>query len=76
VSEQRDGETALPFDPGTHSDATVTFIGRVESPWTERADCPKNMAAARQAGQPARLLVEEVYRPGLTGSNAPATPSF
>ena len=67
MSEQRDGETALPFDPGTHSDATVTFIGKVESPWTERSDCPKNMAAARQAGQPARLLVEEVYRPGLTG---------
>lgn len=67
MSEQREGEIALPFDPGTLADAAVTFIGKVESPWAERSACPKNMAAAREAGQPARLLIDEAYRPGLMG---------
>ena len=67
MSEQRDGEIALSFDPGTRADAALTFIGKVESPWTERSACPKNMAAARQTGRPARLLVDEAYRPGLMG---------
>lgn len=67
MNERRDGETALPFDPGMLSDATVTFIGKVESPWMERSACPKNMAAARQTGQPARVIVDQAYRPGLMG---------
>ncbi len=50
--EQRDGERALPFDPGNlPSDSSVTFIGRLNTPWTERAECPKNMAAARETAQ-------------------------
>ena len=48
MSEKRDGEVELPFDPAvTAADAALVFIGRVRSPWTSRDDCPKNMAAAR-----------------------------
>ncbi|NMG39564.1 tRNA (N6-threonylcarbamoyladenosine(37)-N6)-methyltransferase TrmO [Chelativorans sp. ZYF759] len=67
MSERREGEGALPIDPGKVPDATVAFIGRVGSAWKDRADCPKNMAAARQTGQPAMLQLDEAYRPGLDG---------
>lgn len=67
MTEQREGEIALPFDPGTGSDAAIVFIGRVHSAWRERADCPKNMVAARESGQRASLKVDEAYRPGLIG---------
>ncbi len=66
--EPRAGEVALPRDPATMAaDAGVIFIGRIRSPWTTRADCPKNMAAARAAGRPATLEIEPPYRPGLAG---------
>lgn len=65
--EQREGEIALPFDPGTNSDAAIVFIGQVRSPWHERAACPKNMTAARETGQGASLHINEPYRPGLDG---------
>ncbi len=62
----REGETALPFDPSeTADDARVVFIGKIHSSWTERADCPKNIIAARERGQPAVLELSEPYRPGL-----------
>lgn len=64
----RDGETALSFDPAeTADDAQVVFIGRVHSEWTERADCPRNMIAAREREKAATLEIFEPYRPGLSG---------
>jgi len=46
--DQRPGETALPFDPAeTADDARVVFIGKINSPWKTRQDCPKNIAQAR-----------------------------
>ena len=66
--QPRAGERALPFDPGALApDAGITFIGRIRSPWTERAECPKNMVAARATGQPASLLLDPRYRDGLLG---------
>ncbi|MGY6709530.1 MAG: tRNA (N6-threonylcarbamoyladenosine(37)-N6)-methyltransferase TrmO [Rhizobiaceae bacterium] len=67
VTEQREGEIALPFDPGTTGDAAIVFIGLVCSAWRERADCPKNMVAAREAQQTATLRIREPYRQGLEG---------
>jgi len=68
MSAKRDGEEALPFDPAAlPGDGHVVFIGRVSSPWTSRADCPKNMAAARETGRSAKALVDEPYRRGLDG---------
>ncbi|MFN3549122.1 MAG: tRNA (N6-threonylcarbamoyladenosine(37)-N6)-methyltransferase TrmO [Mesorhizobium sp.] len=65
---KREGERELPFDPGAATpDAGIVFVGRVRSPWTERADCPKNMATARERGQPASVEIAEAYRAGLDG---------
>ncbi|QDY99337.1 tRNA (N6-threonylcarbamoyladenosine(37)-N6)-methyltransferase TrmO [Nitratireductor mangrovi] len=65
---KRPGEQALPFDPGEMvPDAHVVFIGRVRSPWTERADCPRNMAAARERGGSAVVEIDAAYRTGLAG---------
>lgn len=62
----RDGETALSFDPAESTgDAHIVYIGKVRSTWTERAECPKNMIAARERGQPATLILSEPYWPGL-----------
>ncbi|MEL6583707.1 MAG: TrmO family methyltransferase [Pseudomonadota bacterium] len=62
----RDGEQTLPFDPASAPHAPVTFIGRVSSPWS-RGNCPKNVRAARERGEPAKLLIDAAYRPGLQG---------
>lgn len=68
MSGMRDGEEALPFDPAERAgDGQIVFIGRIVSPWTNRADCPKNMAAARETGRPAQAIVDEEYRRGLLG---------
>jgi len=64
----REGERALPFDPAAMApDAGIVFIGRVVSPWTDRADCPRNMAAARERDKPASLIIDPAYREGLSG---------
>ena len=64
--EKRDGEQELGFDPATSAgDGQVVFIGRIASPWKTRADCPKNMRAARDLGLPASVTIDEPYRPGL-----------
>jgi tRNA-Thr(GGU) m(6)t(6)A37 methyltransferase TsaA len=66
--EAREGEIALDRDPAAmDADATLVFIGRISSPWKTRDECPKNMAAARASGLPARIDVEPQYRPGLDG---------
>src|SRR5215218_1317346 len=63
---KREGELELGFDPATLAgDGHVVFIGRVGSPWKTRADCPKNMRAARELGLPATVAIDEPYRRGL-----------
>lgn len=64
----REGEVRIPVDPASMpADGHVLFIGRIRSPWKDRAECPKNMGAARAAGKAATILVEESYRQGLEG---------
>ncbi|MBZ9675845.1 tRNA (N6-threonylcarbamoyladenosine(37)-N6)-methyltransferase TrmO [Mesorhizobium sp. ES1-1] len=66
--EAREGERRLDQDPATMPpDGGVVFIGRFTSSWNARDTCPKNMRAARAAGQPAVLTVDAPYRPGLQG---------
>ncbi len=66
--EAREGEIALEEDPAEMAaDAKLVFIGRIRSPWKARETCPKNMAAARAAGEPASVEIEAPYRPGLAG---------
>lgn len=67
-AEIRDGEIRMGQDPALlPGDAYVVFIGRVRSPWLERADCPKNMAAAREKGGGATVEIDTPYRTGLQG---------
>ncbi|WP_312796266.1 tRNA (N6-threonylcarbamoyladenosine(37)-N6)-methyltransferase TrmO [Tianweitania sp.] len=64
-------ERALPFDPGTRAtDAHLVFIGKAETAWTQRGDCPKNMGQARERKVPAQVLVDKEYREGLLGLEA------
>lgn len=63
----REAEIALEQDPAlTANDAHLRFIGRVRSPWNERADCPKNMNSARErmAGS-AFVEINPAFRAGL-----------
>ncbi|MEO3385485.1 tRNA (N6-threonylcarbamoyladenosine(37)-N6)-methyltransferase TrmO [Mesorhizobium sp. CAU 1741] len=65
---KREGEIELDVDPSeTADDARLVFIGRIRSPWTERAACPKNMKAARETGQPATVEIGAEWRQGLAG---------
>lgn len=63
---QREGEARLALDPAIAAqDAVVQFIGRVQSPWRERTDCPKNMNAARERGLAAAVTIDAPFRQGL-----------
>lgn len=69
--DKRAGETALAFDPAqTADDASIVFIGKISSPWETRADCPKNIARARERQQTATLEIAQPYRAGLSGLKA------
>jgi tRNA-Thr(GGU) m(6)t(6)A37 methyltransferase TsaA len=65
----REGEVALPFDPAAlPADGALVFVGRVRSPWTSRADCPKNLREARErGGSPAAVEIDPPYQAGLAG---------
>ena len=64
--ERRDGEEQLPFDPAQlPADAGLVFIGKINSPWKSRGQCPKNMRQAREAGHSATVQILEGYRSGL-----------
>lgn len=68
MTEKREGEVELDVDPGALApDAGLVFIGRARSPWTDRAECPKNMAAARETARPASIEIDRPYRQGLGG---------
>ncbi|GAB5507337.1 MAG: tRNA (N6-threonylcarbamoyladenosine(37)-N6)-methyltransferase TrmO [Rhizobiaceae bacterium] len=68
MSEKRDGEAALGFDPAElPGDGHVVFIGSVSSPWKSRNTCPKNLSDARATGKAASVTIDPPYRPGLAG---------
>ncbi|WP_244636017.1 tRNA (N6-threonylcarbamoyladenosine(37)-N6)-methyltransferase TrmO [Chthonobacter albigriseus] len=56
--------------PLTAPDEVVVFIGRIRTPWLTRADCPRNVLRAREAGGSARVEIDPVYRPGLANLSA------
>ena len=57
----RDGEVAIRL-PDTF-DASLYFIGRIRTPWTRRADCPKN---ARESDAVCTLEVDPRWAKALT----------
>ncbi|MEO0999589.1 MAG: tRNA (N6-threonylcarbamoyladenosine(37)-N6)-methyltransferase TrmO [Pseudomonadota bacterium] len=61
----RPGEVRAEMPPAT--DAGLRFIGRLETPWKTRADCPKNLGQARERGGAATLHLAPPYRAALAG---------
>lgn len=71
TTDPRPGEVSLPFDPATTAnDARVVFIGRIQTAWKARSDCPKNIARARERNATAALQLDPPWRPGLRGLEA------
>ncbi|MFV0514039.1 MAG: TrmO family methyltransferase [Jhaorihella sp.] len=62
----REGEETLDFDPAGKVDATLHFIGHVETPW-KKGDCPRNIQEARKRGGRFRAVVAPGFRRGLAG---------
>ncbi len=62
----RPGETTLPGGLGVADDAGVVFIGRIRTPW-KRGDCPRNIAAAREQMEEARIELDPRFAPALAG---------
>ncbi len=56
----RPGEESVPLPAAF--DAGLYFIGRVRTPWTERADCPRNSA---QSDAVCTLEVDPLFAPAL-----------
>ncbi len=59
----RPGEVRV--EAGTPADAVLRFIGRIRTPWTKRADCPRR--GDPEGGPVCRLEVAEPWVPALTG---------
>lgn len=66
--QPRPGEIRAEIDPATTpADAGVIFIGRIQTQWKSRPECPRNIAEARERGIPAKLQLAPTWRRGLTG---------
>lgn len=65
----REGELSTGEGHTATEDASLTFIGHLETPWS-RGDCPKNLRQARERGGSFRVHLKEPYRPALLGLNA------
>lgn len=66
MGEIRNGEVTLPFDPADRTEAGVTFIGRIRTPWS-KGHGPKNLIQARESGQVATIELDPAYIPCLDG---------
>ncbi len=62
----REGEIVIAAPPA--ADAILTFIGRIETPWTRRADCPRQ--GDRVAGPVCRIHLDAIWLPALDGVEA------
>jgi tRNA-Thr(GGU) m(6)t(6)A37 methyltransferase TsaA len=60
--DSRPGEHAIDFDGRV--DAGVTFIGRIETPWTSRSDCPRQ---GREDGPICRIHIFDPWANALEG---------
>ena len=61
-NELREGEMAVEMPPAR--DAGLVFIGRIRTPWTSRADAPRQ---GRHDGPVCRLEIFEPWVPALKG---------
>lgn len=63
-SDLRQGEVVAELPKRDH-DAGVWFIGRIRTPWTTRADCPRQGDA--ESGPLCQIELEEQWLPALDG---------
>lgn len=62
----RAGEVMLDHDPGAIRDATLAFIGVLNTDWSDSA--PRNLRQAREAGGGGGVVtLDPAYAPGLRG---------
>ena len=59
----REGEVVSPGPLA--ADATITFIGRIETPWASRTECPRRGDA--EAGPLCRLVLDRRWVPACDG---------
>lgn len=52
------------MEPGAFTDAGLTFIGRIRTPWRDRLQCPRQ---GRADGPICRIEIFEPWEPALTG---------
>ncbi|NDW54714.1 tRNA (N6-threonylcarbamoyladenosine(37)-N6)-methyltransferase TrmO [Aliiroseovarius sp. PrR006] len=68
MSDRREGEVQLAFDPADSDGPRVAFIGHVRTPW-QPGDAPGNVAGARkrvaEEGGAFRIELAEGYQPGI-----------
>jgi tRNA-Thr(GGU) m(6)t(6)A37 methyltransferase TsaA len=50
------------------ADATLAFIGHIETPWIRREDCPRQ--GDREAGPDCTIIVAQDWAPALAGVEA------
>ncbi len=62
----RPGESAI--DLPARYDASVYFIGRIRTPWRERADCPRQ--GDRDNGPECQIEIDPRWRDALLGIDA------
>lgn len=62
LDEIRTGEVAVEMPPPR--DATLVFIGRIRTPWTERLQCPRQ---GRLDGPLCRIEIDDLWASGLDG---------
>ena len=55
-------------DAALSTDATIAFIGHIETPWTRREDCPRQ--GDREAGPECTIVVAAPWGPALDGVEA------
>lgn len=73
MDDRREGEIALDFDPVTRKDASVAFIGHIQTPWTSRDEAPRNVIEARERStEPARITLDPAFAPASPGWPATA----
>jgi tRNA-Thr(GGU) m(6)t(6)A37 methyltransferase TsaA len=66
--EKRAGEIALSNNPAEFADdGKIAFIGKINTDWKTRSECPKNLVQARERGIKATIEVDEFWRAGLKG---------
>jgi tRNA-Thr(GGU) m(6)t(6)A37 methyltransferase TsaA len=62
LSDLRPNEQAVDLSPP--SDATLRFIGAIQTPWRSREDCPRQ---GRLDGPECRLVIDPVWHNALRG---------